>query len=330
MSQDKGLKKFFESDKPLKISLPKGLVGDRGKISKEEFWQIYRELTKLALLNQSPFLSLNADPETLMTEINVDLPPALKNTLVGHTLIESDYLMKSISHFPISYIPEEKRETFLEHWKTLPNNVKDFVQGDENIATMRAYFQQRGALLFGDSQSVATGLLAYDKLGRDEQISLMNNKRYPNAELFKRIYPTDPRIIYNNKGEITCTSRYAVTTGWYFDSKDGRRQHIDPNAATAKQLEKSFRENLLPPAKKIMAYMDLIYMLYPIVRSMVECGNLPDFSSAPDYKAYHTADRLPPILNVQQETYARAYGGVSYGRLGQDNVVPAVKCIICR
>lgn len=336
ITKSSGLKELIRRGE-VKPMLPKGMVGDKGEpISTNEYYQIYREITMLALINQTPFVSLNSTPESSNTIIDVIMPPVLKDTLVGYVLTEADYMMKSMLHYPISYISPKNRENALSKWKAYmvadPGCTKPW-QGEENVETMKESFKYMNAILFADDKSIGKDLqqCAKESYKKLEYYLFNDPLKSKNPDLSYVINPSSSnKLLYDRNGNVMSTCCYEVSSKVSYDSSDGKRTIKNTeNCKAAREVEHAFRHNMFPPARKIMAMMDLIYKLYPISRAMVEEGHVPSFRHAPDYKAVKTFDELPPILNIQFNPHVNdfvtaAYGGVNYcgnGMPGEQQII---------
>lgn len=338
ISEGDEIRKFATANpfKEITPLLPKGLVGKGEKISEELFWKIYREVTMMALMNQAPYVSLDADPRTDYTLVNTELPPLLRKTLVGEILIKSDYAMKVITHYPVAFIQDDDKMSELVDFfrKNRVHKGADFLEGEEHIRNIRRVYLSFGAKILGDQPEKYKDVLSlakacdYESLKEAEEKKARGEEQSVNVSGGRRIYPTEPKVFFNpTRGEISCTSRYKAATFHTRKTPGGGGEDIiDEECASTKWLNYVFRQEKFPPVKSHMAAVDLIFMLYPIVRTMIEQGYKPDFSKAPDYNGRgHTPWQLPPVLVVQSDKYGkfvRAYGGINYGLNGGDRLNP--------
>ena len=286
------MKRKLQSGEKLEVMMPQELL-KAADLTEDQYWQIFKEITTAALLDQEYSMNLKSIKENQI--LRVFLPASLRDTLAGQIAMDADYFMKTSIVYPGTYFSPDYQKPALKAIKssTILSSISDY----SKEAALR-FYRKNNAIILSDSDEFYD--LEYSKI-RDHKYEHSYIERHVGSDLtFDRCRVMfdvcNPSIIVRNNKIISTAYSQAQHYFEYKDANGNNYPKIIP-------LEKSFMSkfNKLghsdPLSKKKFARLDIAYKLYSIACAYVENGRVPNFPDT-QQEYVETPMLLPPLLKI--------------------------------
>jgi hypothetical protein len=288
---DEGLKERIGSGEKTQVITPRYLMED-GNISKEEYWQIFREVTMLALMKQSLGVKIRARGKWQ----DVILPPVLRDTLTGSILIEAAYWLQSVTEGEGIFFFPEHRENVLNRLLIEDSETIALFETTTEEQACYAKLKQAGAFFLNEEEALA--YVVEERKKRQALEMEWIKAAHPHLHFIRSYFAFDAdhlHISYDQetlRPSLDLIARYSMV---FYDEEGGYQRCYYPDEQSyLKEFNRLLSSH--PFLVPVMSRLHIIYRLDAVACAMLSCERAPDFSYTPDFSDdYGTTWEVPPV-----------------------------------